>query len=158
MTPETRFDPDQFAGRLNGAANPLPIFRDAIKQIYQVLKARFEQGDPITALVPLRAQMIDNLLIQAWKLKMPADADAAMIAVGGYGRMELHPGSDIDLMILVDERDPDRHGEKLAELLTFFWDIGLEVGHSVRTVAECIREAKQDITVATNIMEARLLV
>ncbi|WP_428607743.1 [protein-PII] uridylyltransferase [Sedimenticola sp.] len=152
-----RFDPEQFARQLEGDANPLPIFRDAIKQIYQVLKTRFEQGDPITALVALRAQMVDNLLIQAWKLKMPAEAEAAMIAVGGYGRMELHPGSDIDLMILLDDRDPERYSETLAELLTFFWDIGLEVGHSVRTVAECVTEAKQDITVATNIMEARVL-
>ena len=157
MTSEISFDPGQFASQLEGATNPLPIFRNAIKQVYQVLKTRFEQGDPITALVPMRAQMIDNLLLQAWKLKMPANAEAAMIAVGGYGRMELHPGSDIDLMILLDEQDPDRHSETLAELLTFFWDIGLEVGHSVRTVAECVSEAKQDITIATNIMEARLL-
>jgi len=152
-----RFDPEQLANQIEVARNPLPIFRDAIKQVYQVLKTRFEQDDPITALVPMRAQMIDNLLLQAWKLKMPADAEAAMIAVGGYGRMELHPGSDIDLMILLDDRDPERYSETLAELLTFFWDIGLEVGHSVRTVAECVTEAKQDITIATNIMEARLL-
>lgn len=157
MTTEPMFDSGQFASQLESTSNPLPVFRGAIKQIYQVLKTRFEQGGPVAALVQLRAQMIDDLLFQAWKLKMPADADAAMIAVGGYGRMELHPGSDIDLMILLDDRDPERYSETLAELLTFFWDIGLEVGHSVRTVAECITEAKQDITVATNIMEARLL-
>jgi [protein-PII] uridylyltransferase len=107
--------------------------------------------------IALRAQMIDNLLIQAWRLKMPETADAALVAVGGYGRGELHPGSDIDIMILLGDEDPDTLAEPLCELLTFFWDMGLEVGHSVRTVAECIEQATADITIATNILEARLL-
>lgn len=158
MQPDIRFDSDQFVGQLQAADDPLPIFRDAIQRVNQAIKSGFEQGDPVTELVPAHARMIDELLRQAWKLKMPADAEAALIAVGGYGRMELHPSSDIDLMILLDERDPDQYSEPLTELLTFFWDIGLEVGHSVRTVAECISEAKQDITIATNIMEARLLI
>ena len=150
-------DPTTFAASLGNAGNPLPIFQAAIEQGDGALKSRFEQGDPITTLVALRAQMIDNLLVEAWRLKMPQDARAALIAVGGYGRMELHPGSDIDLMILLDDADPERHSEILSELLTFFWDIGLEVGHSVRTIKECVREAEQDITVATNILEARFL-
>lgn len=158
MLTTTLLDPGKLTASLNNNENPLKVFRTALKEANEVLKVRFEQGDPITALVPLRAQMIDNLLEHAWNLKMPTDAAAALVAVGGYGRMELHPGSDIDLMILLDDQDPDQYSEPLAELLTFFWDIGLEVGHSVRTIAECITEAKQDITIATNIMEARLLV
>lgn len=158
MQPDIKFDSDQFVGQLQAAEDPLPIFQEAIQRVNQAIKSGFEQGDPVTELVPAHARMIDELLRQAWKLKMPANAEAALIAVGGYGRMELHPSSDIDLMILLDERDPDQYSEPLTELLTFFWDIGLEVGHSVRTVAECISEAKQDITIATNIMEARLLI
>ena len=151
-------DPVTFASSIDGVSNPLPLFQAAIEQGNAALKQRFEQGDPITTLVALRAQMVDNLLTEAWRLKMPTDARAALVAVGGYGRMELHPGSDIDLMILLDDADPDRHAETLSELLTFFWDIGLEVGHSVRTINECVREAEQDITVATNILESRLLI
>ncbi|TVO77669.1 [protein-PII] uridylyltransferase [Sedimenticola selenatireducens] len=151
-------EPEKLNTSLKNSENPLKVFRDALKEANLALKTRFEKGDPITALVPLRAQMIDNLLKQAWMHKMPEDAAAALIAVGGYGRMELHPGSDIDLMILLDDTDPERHSDSLAELLTFFWDIGLEVGHSVRTIAECITEAERDITVATNIMESRLLI
>ncbi|MCW8905695.1 MAG: DUF294 nucleotidyltransferase-like domain-containing protein, partial [Sedimenticola sp.] len=126
-------DPIAFASSIDGVENPLPLFQAAIEQGNEALRVRFEQGDPITTLVALRAQTVDNLLTEAWRLKMPPDAKAALVAVGGYGRMELHPGSDIDLMILLDDADPDRHSETLSELLTFFWDIGLEVGHSVRT-------------------------
>jgi [protein-PII] uridylyltransferase len=158
MVSTTLLEPEKLNTSLKNSENPLKVFRDALKEANLALKTRFEKGDPITALVPLRAQMIDNLLKQAWTHKMPEDAAAALIAVGGYGRMELHPGSDIDLMILLDDADPERHSDSLAELLTFFWDIGLEVGHSVRTIAECITEAERDITVATNIMESRLLI
>ncbi|MCW8890307.1 MAG: [protein-PII] uridylyltransferase [Sedimenticola sp.] len=157
MQPTALLDPVAITRLLETDANPLTVFRDALKQANKALKQRFEEGDPITALVPLRAQLIDNLLQLAWELKMPPDAAASLVAVGGYGRMELHPGSDVDLMILLDEHNPEQYSEPLGELLTFFWDIGLEVGHSVRTIKECISEAEQDITVATNIMEARLL-
>lgn len=158
MVSTTLLDPEKLTLLLKNSDNPLKAFRDALKETNQVLKSRFEKGDPITALVPLRAQMIDNLLKQAWTHKMPKDAAAALVAVGGYGRMELHPGSDIDLMILLDDADPECYSELLTELLTFFWDMGLEVGHSVRTIAECITEAERDITIATNIMESRLLI
>jgi [protein-PII] uridylyltransferase len=82
----------------------------------------------------------------------------SLVAVGGYGRGELLPGSDIDLMILL-ERKPDRaQQEQLSSFLTFLWDIGLEVGHSVRTVRDCVREGKADITVITTMIESRLII
>lgn len=67
----------------------------------------------------------------------------ALVAVGGYGRGELHPGSDIDLQILVEPDGGTALRGQLEEFLTFLWDIGLEVGHSVRSVAECAEEAKK---------------
>jgi len=82
----------------------------------------------------------------------------SLVAVGGYGRSELLPGSDIDLMILL-ERKPDRaQQEQLSSFLTFLWDIGLEVGHSVRTIRDCVREGKADITVITTMIESRLII
>jgi len=82
----------------------------------------------------------------------------ALIAVGGYGRGELQPASDIDISILLrDPLDADS-SSGLEAFVTFLWDIGLEVGHSVRTIEDCRREAEADISVATNLMEARLLV
>jgi len=151
---------------LNEGQDPLPLFRDAVKQSNESLGELFRQGQPVEALVELRAQHVDALLIRAWVLKIPRSVHAALIAVGGYGRGELHPASDIDIMVLlgtekpneaVDPEKRDRLSEALSEFLTFLWDMGLEVGHSVRTLEECVLEAQQDITVTTNMMESRLL-
>ncbi len=78
--------------------------------------------------------------------------------MGGYGRGELHPSSDVDIMLLLPD-DPARRRAMtaLSAFVTALWDIGLEVGHSVRSVAQCHEEAAADLTVATTLMEARLL-
>jgi len=80
-----------------------------------------------------------------------------LVAVGGYGRAELFPGSDIDLMILLQKKADKKQQQQLSLFLTFLWDIGLEIGHSVRTIRDCIREGKADITVMTTMIESRLI-
>ncbi|HHH37957.1 MAG TPA: [protein-PII] uridylyltransferase [Sedimenticola sp.] len=150
-------DADAFRRALCETDQHLPLFRDAIQTGDETLKRLFNRGESVMELVRLRVQLIDTLLIEAWKLKVPAGVDAALIAVGGYGRGELHPASDIDLLILIGDELHARLPESLGELLSFFWDIGLEVGHSVRTLEECTQEAEQDITVVTSLMESRLL-
>jgi [protein-PII] uridylyltransferase len=106
---------------------------------------------------------IDQLLITIWHAVETPESNlssCSLIAVGGYGRNELHPSSDIDLMILVDEAASENSDEAFAEsskkFLHILWDIGLDIGHSVRSVSEC-KEAASDLTVITNLMEARLL-
>ena len=137
---------------------PIKAFRDALNAGAAALKQRYDDKTDIQQLVQGRSQLIDFVLTKIWQMHIsPDDQDIALIAVGGYGRGELHPGSDIDIMILMREDNPQRYGPALEQLVMFFWDIGLELGHSVRSLASCIEEAKQDITVATNIMEARLL-
>jgi [protein-PII] uridylyltransferase len=89
------------------------------------------------------------------RLRLPASL--ALAAVGGYGRGELFPASDIDLLILLPTETSKTTQEKLERLVSHFWDIGLEIGHSVRTIQECLNEAAQDITVQTALLEARLL-
>jgi len=163
MTPITDqpiFDDTAFEHRLATLDNPLKVFREALKHGDETLKAWFYQGVPAWKLVPARARLIDRLLQRAWtRFFEPNAPDLALVAVGGYGRGELHPGSDVDIMILVDSpKRIDRHREALEGLLAFLWDIGLEVGQSVRTLADCVREGAANITVATNLMEARLLI
>lgn len=81
----------------------------------------------------------------------------ALIAVGGYGRGELYPHSDVDLLVLLPQAADESLARRLEHLVGVLWDIGLEVGHSVRTVSECIELADEDITVQTTLLEARLL-
>ncbi|MBT8102187.1 MAG: [protein-PII] uridylyltransferase [Gammaproteobacteria bacterium] len=120
------------------------------------LKARFEAGESVVDLVHARATVIDSQLCKLWSHYVAASG-AALVAVGGYGRGELHPYSDVDVMVLLpDALAPDAE-EALSAFVTALWDVGLEIGHSVRTVAQCFEEASSDLTVATTLMEARLL-
>ena len=121
-------------------------------------RAQFEAGAPITELVTARALLIDGLLRHVWKPLFKEIDGFALLAVGGYGRGELHPHSDVDLLLLAARPPEAEAAEAVQRFLTFLWDIGLEVGHSVRTLDDCAREAAADITVMTNLMEARLLV
>jgi len=151
------FNGIKFDKSLSQTDNPLALFRQTLADGTATLTAGFKDGEDVSTLVSLRAKLIDSLLKRAWQRNMPEDTNAALIAVGGYGRGELHPNSDIDLMILVEPKELKGLTSNLEQLLTFLWDIGLEVGHSVRSIKECVNESKQDITVTTNIMESRLL-
>jgi len=120
------------------------------------LKARFEAGESVVELVHARAAVIDEQLRNLWSHDVEASG-AALIAVGGYGRGELHPYSDVDVMVLLPDDLPPGAEEALSAFVTSLWDVGLEIGHSVRTIAQCFEEASTDLTVATTLMEARLL-
>ena len=152
------FDNPKFDATLARADNPIAVVRAALKAAQQQINDAFQHGTPVAELVHRRAQIIDDLLRNIWQQTMPGDStDFALVAVGGYGRGELHPGSDIDVQILVT---PECRGVLCAPIekfITYLWDIGLEMGHSVRTVAECAEEAAKDITVVTNLMECRHL-
>jgi len=136
----------------------LPALRKVLKEGKQSLLDRFKDGDDIETLIHDQAHLIDVLLAHVWNKHFPAESEqAALIAVGGYGRGELHPGSDIDLLLLFDQDSIEPNKEHIEGFLTLLWDIGLEVGQSVRTIDDCVEQAKQDITVITNLIEARLL-
>jgi [protein-PII] uridylyltransferase len=147
-----------FDRALSSSSTPLELFRHTLQSVDQALADRFAKGVAVSELVHQRVWFVDELLARAWDRFIPAGAGGiALVAVGGYGRRELHPDSDIDLLILLDPGAHNARRENIEKLLAFLWDIGLEVGHSVRTVQECVDEARQDISVATNLMEARLL-
>ncbi len=120
------------------------------------LRAHYTMRPDPAGLLKSLSQMIDEVLRGAMQ-EVGLSSELALLAVGGYGRRELFPYSDIDLLILL-ECEPDPAGiSQLERFITYLWDIGLEVGHSVRTVDECLSEARKDITVETNLLEARLV-
>jgi len=121
-----------------------------------VLQQRFEDGQLETELLKHLALLTDRHLRLAWKSRqMPAEI--ALLAVGGYGRAQLFPHSDVDILILLPAAPREELRGKLESLVGNFWDIGLEVGHSVRTLNECFTVAASDVTVQTNMLESRLL-
>jgi len=137
----------------------VPVLRETLERLQQVLDRRFLQGEPIRSLVFGRAWALDQVIRAAWQCFEWSDSDdIALVAVGGYGRGELLPKSDIDLLLLFTEEDRiEANVESIQAFLTLMWDIKLEVGHSVRTLAACQEEARNDVTVTTNLMETRTL-
>ncbi len=133
-------------------------YRRQLGLAHEELKARFLAEEPVEGLVHARAALIDTVLRQAWFEHLGnGDRHWALVAVGGYGRGELHPCSDIDILLLVAQPPNDAERSQVERLITFLWDIGLEVGHSVRTVADCVQESAADVSVMTTLLEARLV-
>lgn len=134
----------------------IPKWRKQLGAERDKIKQHFLAGKSTHSILVLNRQLVDGLLTEIWNtLKLPQDA--ALIAVGGYGRGELYPYSDVDLLILLNQPANSAEENLLAKLIGIFWDIGLEVGTSVRTLEECITAAKSDITILTNLLESRLL-
>ena len=131
-------------------------YRESLAAADKALKARFESGEAVVDLVHERAQVVDDLLVRLWE-DHAGHTGSALVAVGGYGRGELHPHSDIDVMVLRPETAATSDDETLAGFVAALWDLGMEIGHSVRTVAQCEQEARADLTVMTTLMESRLL-
>lgn len=149
------FDEQRFVRRL-GEGQPLEVFKDALAAANTHLDSRFLEGEQIRTLVYERAAFIDRILHYAWH-QFDWDDNIALLAVGGYGRGELHPQSDIDLLILLKRSNASRYRDNIERFLTFLWDIQLKIGQSVRSIGECVKEARGDITIATNLLECRTL-
>ncbi|RVU30191.1 [protein-PII] uridylyltransferase [Neptunomonas marina] len=144
--------------RLITGEPPFKVYKETIAQATEEMNERFREGEDIRKLVYGRASVIDRVLTSAWNLfDWPSDAQVSLVAVGGYGRGELHPHSDVDIMILVDGIEPQAFEESISQFLTLLWDINLEIGSSVRTIEDCYTEARDDITIATNLIESRPL-
>jgi [protein-PII] uridylyltransferase len=132
--------------------------REQLDLFSEQQKQQFIERGAVDILVLERSQYIDKLLRRLWShYQLDSISKLALVAVGGYGREELHPLSDIDLLILSESQLSEPLGETVSEFLTFLWDLRLEVGHSVRTVEQCFDVGKGDITVATNLQESRLI-
>ncbi len=142
---------------LSDAAHPASAAKSYLQQQQTLLNNRFLNKEPVQTLVAERAATVDKVLVAAWEYFGLTDCtQQALIAVGGYGRAELLPYSDVDLLILANEQveQPD----KIEQFITFLWDTGLDIGHSVRTLNECLEEALADISIMTSLLEARTLI
>lgn len=150
------FDQEMFRRNLATSSSPVGIFKDALAATNGYFDARFREGASIRSLINERALFIDCILHYAWHRHSWRD-DCSLIAVGGYGRAELHPHSDIDILILFEQDHIASQAEEIEAFVMFLWDIGLEIGHSVRTIDQCTELAAQDITIVTNMMECRCI-
>ncbi len=152
---------EQLTQKLAEGEHSREACRSLLRSAQEDLQARFLAEENIETLVRARAQFIDALLTATWHhmLAPPMQAELALLAVGGYGRGELHPASDVDILILTPSSRPLSGDERglLETLITFLWDIGLEVGNSVRSAQECAEQAVADVGVMTTLLEARLL-
>ena len=131
-------------------------WRQALQQGREALASEYlQQRDARTYLLK-HGQLVDSIIRSAWEV-LGMGQRAALLAVGGYGRGQLFPHSDIDLLLLLPEATSHSLSSFVEDFIGAMWDIGLEVGHSVRTIQECLCESRQDITVETTLLENRLL-
>ena len=120
---------------------------------------RFYAHAPIHHLISERTNFVDQLLRRVWKHHVPKHSSLSLIAVGGYGRGELHPYSDIDILILSPTHEVAAdEAQAIEAFLTYLWDIGLQVGHAIRTLEDCFNIGKDDVSTATNYIESRWLI
>jgi len=130
--------------------------RAALQAERNALREAYLRHPDARALFRGHTRVIDRTIKSIWHQLRPARR-AALVATGGYGRGELFPYSDIDILVLLDADPSSDERARLERLIGELWDVGLEVGHSVRTVADCVAAARADITVRTTLLEARFL-
>jgi [protein-PII] uridylyltransferase len=134
----------------------IKIWRTELKAQQALLEQEFLKNTNPASLLKKHAKLIDKLLSKVWQ-HSGLNNEITLIAVGGYGREELFPFSDIDLLILMPDNASDTQNKKIEALIGVLWDLGLNIGHSVRTLQECITEAADDATIQTNLLESRLI-
>jgi [protein-PII] uridylyltransferase len=146
------------------AALPAPVpalssvsrYRRLLTQGRADLRARYAAHSSPGQLLKQHTALVDGVLKAVWT-ESPMPPQLGLLAVGGYGRSQLFPHSDVDVLFLLPDEIDDDVREKVSELVGWLWDIGLEIGHSARSVEQCVLEAAHDVTVQTNLMEARFV-
>ncbi|WP_148863363.1 [protein-PII] uridylyltransferase [Marinobacter fonticola] len=138
------------------APSPVGPARKALRSSFNNHAESFKTGADVRELVMARALTVDRVLALLWKrYPFSQSDDIALIAVGGYGRGELHPHSDIDLLILTQDGIREEWQDDLAAFITLLWDLRLDIGHSVRSIEESKTAARDDVTILTNLLETR---
>ena len=130
-------------------------YSSELDKLKQALHADFKTGHPVENLLHIYSSAMDILLSHIWHTM--GLENMSLIATGGFGRQELHPASDIDLLILINDDIKKTEQEQISNFITFLWDIGLDIGHAVRTIKECEAEALAELATITSLIEARFL-
>lgn len=145
------------SSQLGVAQSGLARVKSELQSGRKALRERIGHGaDPITLLDSHR-RLVDSALRRVWQ-NQSLPPSLALLAVGGYGRGDLFPHSDVDVLVLLPSVPDEQIAEMLEELIGRLWDLGMELGHSVRTVSQCVLEAARDVTVRTALLEARLVI
>lgn len=150
-------DKEECFSALTASKTPAKDTKALLAKTKIVFDQMYLDGADILALLALKAWLMDRILAAIWR-RFKFNEKQSLIAVGGYGRGELQPHSDIDLLILVKDEIDDKLGEDISSFITLLWDLKLDIGHSVRTIEECVVAAKEDVTIATNLLETRTIV
>ncbi len=156
------FSPDKQTGAISGLSGMEqtaiePQDFTGLNARRQALDAYWQQGVSGYALLRKHADFIDHHLARSFEKSVPESEGFALVALGGYGRQELYPFSDIDLMLLYDPAHKDELNSLVEAILYPLWDTGLEVGHAVRTVEECLADAAEDFFFRVAMLDARLI-
>ena len=151
-------DRSELESRISNDRSPVSAARQLLRESYDADADAFREGADVRALVRSRADTVDTVLRLIWnRYPFARSGDIALIAVGGYGRGELHPHSDIDLLILTREGMAPEWQDDLGAFITLLWDLKLDIGHSVRSMDESISAAREDISILTNLLETRTI-
>ena len=138
-----------------------PEFTAAAKTLLDAMRSRLltqlGQGAGIEALIGRYREAIDSLVRKAWEIAVPADADLALIATGGYGRGELYPHSDIDILVCGAESEQQANAEAIGRFFSTLWDAGLKSSQAVRSVGQCLEASRGDPSTYTALLETRFL-
>lgn len=134
----------------------LPI-RHWRQNIEQILDNALNQQTPIREIVQTRCQALDKILQILFQFYELDKTNVALFATGGYGRGELHPHSDVDILLLSPNELDERQEHKISLLVASLWDIGIEPAFVVRSVQACDMACQSDITIATTLLETRML-
>ncbi len=133
-------------------------FKQLLKQKDAELRQKFNPHLSVAKLLREKSDFIDKILSCGWQHFLGEyAAQLSLCAVGGYGRKELFPYSDIDIIVLLDNDDTADYREGLSNFFNFLWDIGLKPGQSVRSIEQCVTSAIKDQTIMTSILECRVI-
>ncbi|HFC29731.1 MAG TPA: [protein-PII] uridylyltransferase, partial [Oceanospirillales bacterium] len=132
--------------------NIVAFYRTILQKSEKKLRSSFNKDSNVVDLVRTRAWYVEQILLALWQ-ENQLGAKLALVAVGGFGRGDLHPYSDVDILLL-KPNNTKKYDVAISQFIQNLWDIGLDIGSAVRTAKECYEQARDDVTIATNLMEA----